>query len=320
MLYSEVIIAGGGPAGSSCAWKLNQSGIQTIILDKKRFPRSKLCAGWITPKAIKNLKISEKEYPYTLLTFKQLNFHFYGIKIPVRTRQFSIRRYEFDDWLVKRSGASVYQHTVRKIRKERSGYVIDNRFRCRYLVGAGGTNCCVYRTFFKQANPRSRKRRILALEEEFKYDYHDENCYLWFFENNLPGYFWYLPKGNGYLNVGIGGNFTSTKNKGETIRRHWNYFINKLEKLSLIKNYHFSPRSYNYYLKQAAENVQSDNLFIVGDAAGLATADMGEGIGPAVESGILAANAIINGSEYSIRSINKYSFFDILFPWRASSQ
>ena len=45
----DVLIVGGGPAGSSCAWKLGQSGLNVVILDKARFPRHKVCAGWITP-------------------------------------------------------------------------------------------------------------------------------------------------------------------------------------------------------------------------------------------------------------------------------
>jgi flavin-dependent dehydrogenase len=41
--------------------------------------------------------------------------------------------------------------------------------------------------------------------------------------------------------------------------------------------------------------------------------DMGEGIGPAVESGLLAANAIIQGIEYSLKSVTRSSLFNILF-------
>jgi len=54
---------------------------------------------------------------------------------------------------------------------------------------------------------------------------------------------------------------------------------------------------------------------VVGDAAGLATKDMGEGIGPAIESGIRAARSIAQGRPYSIRGIGKYSLPGILFPW-----
>jgi len=58
--------------------------------------------------------------------------------------------------------------------------------------------------------------------------------------------------------------------------------------------------------------IRYGNAFIIGDAAGLATLDMGEGIGPAIQSGIRAAEAIISGQEFSLRSINKYSFPSLL--------
>ena len=49
------------------------------------------------------------------------------------------------------------------------------------------------------------------------------------------------------------------------------------------------------------------NALIAGDAVGLATLDMGEGIGPAIRSGLLAAEAIVNGSGYAVRGIPKVS-------------
>ena len=49
------------------------------------------------------------------------------------------------------------------------------------------------------------------------------------------------------------------------------------------------------------------NAFIVGDAIGLATRDMCEGIGPAIRSGLLAADAISQGTAYSIDAIGRYS-------------
>ena len=45
----DVIIIGGGPAGSTCAGKLRSGGLDVLIVDKAEFPRSKLCSGWITP-------------------------------------------------------------------------------------------------------------------------------------------------------------------------------------------------------------------------------------------------------------------------------
>jgi flavin-dependent dehydrogenase len=117
------------------------------------------------------------------------------------------------------------------------------------------------------------------------------------------------------LNIGIGGKFTLLRDRKETIRDHWNRFVQKLESLSLVKHHSFNPRGGDYYLRQKVEVGRLGNAFITGDAAGLATLDMGEGIGPAVESGILAARAIITGSPYSLKAVAKYSFMRILFPW-----
>ena len=45
----EVLIVGGGPAGSACAWALRNRGCDVVVMDKATFPRDKVCAGWITP-------------------------------------------------------------------------------------------------------------------------------------------------------------------------------------------------------------------------------------------------------------------------------
>lgn len=58
----DVLIAGGGPAGSACAWKLRQAGLDVVVVDKATFPRDKVCAGWVTPQAIDDLQIDTGEY------------------------------------------------------------------------------------------------------------------------------------------------------------------------------------------------------------------------------------------------------------------
>lgn len=312
----DAIIIGGGPAGSTCAWKLRRAGVDTIVIDKQAFPRTKLCAGWITPKVLRDLELSPQAYPHSLLRFDRLHIFVHGRKFIVRTRQYSIRRYEFDHWLLQRAGVPVHQHTVKNIRQDGEFFIVDGLYRCKYLIGAGGTNCPVYRTFFAERNPRAEMQRIVAMEEEFPYAFHDSNCYLWFFEKNLPGYSWYVPKGDGYLNVGIGGKYAAIRERGQTIREHWQALARKLAALGLVPDYEFQPRGYNYYLRQNVRHVRAGNAFILGDAAGLATKDMGEGIGPAIESGLLAARAVAEGVPYSLKSVTRYSFPAIFMPWR----
>ena len=130
--------------------------------------------------------------------------HFGRWQVPVPCVQHSIRRFEFDAWLLERSGAEVIEHNVRHIESDGEQYVIDDSYRCRYLIGAGGTRCPVYRTLFREANPRSSELQLVTLEHEIRYEWRERDCHLWFFGHGLPGYSWYVPKERGWLNVGRG--------------------------------------------------------------------------------------------------------------------
>ena len=53
----EVLIIGGGPAGSTCAKRLGEAGLDVLLMDARVFPRDKPCAGWITPAVLETLAI-----------------------------------------------------------------------------------------------------------------------------------------------------------------------------------------------------------------------------------------------------------------------
>jgi flavin-dependent dehydrogenase len=299
----DVAIVGGGPAGSSAAWKLKRGGADVLVLDKERFPRLKLCAGWITPEVVGDLAIDSSTYPYRFLTFERMHAHVKGLHFKLRCVQHSIRRFEFDAWLLERSGAEVVQHTVRNIRRETGGgYVIDEAYRCRYLIGAGGTRCPVYRTFFRTANPRASELQTVTLEHEFAYDWQDPDCHLWFFDKGLPGYAWYVPKANGWLNVGVGGMAERIKRSGVDVKHHWANLVRVLDR-KLAAGASYEPAGYSYYLRGNVEVARVDDAFLTGDAAGLATRDMCEGIGPAVRSGLRAADAILTKASYELQDV-----------------
>ncbi|HEX2139026.1 MAG TPA: NAD(P)/FAD-dependent oxidoreductase, partial [Woeseiaceae bacterium] len=180
MQQADAVIVGGGPAGSTCAWKLKQAGLDVLVLDKVGFPRTKLCAGWVTPQVVDDLEIDVAHYPHRFLTFERLEFNWRRLKFRKRTIQHSIRRFEFDDWLLRRSGARVLTHKVKRIEQRGERFVVDDRFECDYLVGAGGTSCPVYRHFFHDESPRDSSLQIATLEQEFAYDWENEECKLWF--------------------------------------------------------------------------------------------------------------------------------------------
>lgn len=307
MKLADAIVVGGGPAGSSCAWKLKESGLDVLVLDRAAFPRTKLCAGWVTPEALADLELDPQDYPLSFMTFEELHLHWKALKLKMTSRQHSIRRYEFDDFLLRRSGANVLQHQARDIRRDGSDYVIDDQFRCKYLVGAGGTRCPVYRSLFHDLNPRTGVLQTATYEQEFAYDWKNPGCHLWFFDDGLPGYAWYVPKANGHINIGLGGMAHKLKHRGENVREYWGKFIEKLSKCGLVRYGDYKPTGYSYYLRGNVDVVSDGNAYIVGDAVGLATRDMCEGIGPAVKSGLLATRSIVTGADYSLDEIEKFS-------------
>lgn len=303
----DAVIVGGGPAGSTCAWKLRQAGLNVLVLDKAEFPRTKLCAGWVTPQVVADLELDPLEYPHGFLSFRRLEFNWRGLKLRKKTVQHSIRRFELDHWLLQRSGAEVVRHKVRHIARQDGKFVIDDAWSCDWLIGAGGTGCPVYRELFSGDNPRAKDLQIATFEHELRYDWHDEECRLWFFEHGLPGYAWYVPKAGGWLNVGLGGKADGIKDQSLKLRDHWERLVGKLDEMGLVSGADYDPSGYSYYLRGRAEAVRSGNAFIVGDAVGLASVDMGEGIGPAVRSALLAAAAITDGADYDLRSLGRFS-------------
>ena len=303
----DVIIVGGGPAGSSAAWELTRNGRQCLLLDRETFPREKLCAGWITPEVVADLEFAPDDYPHRFLTFEVLDVAFKGLHVPLRSPQHSIRRYEFDAWLLERCGAEVRQHNVRKVAEDGDGYVIDDRYRCRYLIGAGGTRCPVFRELFRPRRPRGKSLQAVTLESEFPCEWQDPRCHLWFLDDGLPGYAWYVPKADGYLNVGVGGMADKLKRRGDDIRRHWEKLCGRLLSEGLLSAVPDDPGGYSYFLRDRVDTPRLGNAFVVGDAQGLATRDMCEGIGPAVRSGMLAARSIVTGEGFSLGSVDAYT-------------
>ena len=119
----DVLIVGGGPAGSACARKLVQAGRSVAVLDREEFPRTKLCAGWVTPEAVADLELDVGTYPHRFSTFEHIIAHVKGLTIKLDTPQHSIRRFEF-----KPVGASNAKLWKKFDRSETLKTYIANRF------------------------------------------------------------------------------------------------------------------------------------------------------------------------------------------------
>ncbi|HVS35851.1 MAG TPA: FAD-dependent monooxygenase [Gemmataceae bacterium] len=299
----ETIVVGGGPGGSSAAGELRRAGRDCLVLERKPMPRLKLCAGWVTPKVLRDLAIAPAEYPHGMVKLETLKVYFGRGRRRARTvsaEQYSIRRVEFDAWLLKRSGAEVVQHTVREVAADGDGYVLDGAFRCRFLVGAGGTNCPVKKALFEP----DRGDLIITQEVEFETTVRNPACVLWFPYAESWGYAWYVPKA-GAVNIGFGGRRSRLEKWDRG--RLWDDFVGLLRKEGCLTEEPPEPKGYSYYVGRRRKRVRKGDAFLIGDAAGLATQDLAEGIGPAVESGLSAAREILGKGTYCSRFITRYS-------------
>jgi len=293
----DALVIGGGPSGSSCARKLVSGGLRVAVLDAARFPRVKLCAGWVSPPVWEALELSPRSYPRGLWEWGRMHVHFAGRTHTMKTRGTFIRRYEFDDFLLQRSGAQVREHRVQKIERGGASWVVDGVFQARFLIGAGGTNCPVARQLFahKERKPVATQEREfeagaapvaahrLGNDGEPEILVHDD----------LGGYSWNIPK-TGWLNVGCG--TVDPKAVLPAWRKARAYFEESghLPETSGALD-EVKGHSYHLFRPQHLAASQRDGAALVGDALGLAHPFSGEGILPAILSGQLCAQAILGG-------------------------
>ena len=295
----DVLIVGGGPAGSSCAWKLAGSGLDVLVLDRKGFPRDKPCAGWITPPLVEELKLDLAEYgrgrvlePITAFTVSLMGG-------PERTTDhgkpisYAIRRCEFDDYLLRRSGARLrLGEPVKSLERVGEEWVVNGEVRARLLVGAGGHFCPVARTLGGKTGGSQPVVAAQEIEVELTPE-QMRTCPIkpgvpnLAFCTDLKGYGWFYRKGN-YLNVGLG------REDDQNLSDHVTAYVAFLKEQGKIPKdlaTRFIGHAYLLYSHSARPPVD-EGVLLVGDAAGLAYSPSGEGIRPAVESALMAADAI----------------------------
>lgn len=302
----EVLIVGGGPAGSACAWALRNHGCDVVVMDKATFPRDKVCAGWITPAVLEELRLDSKEYatgrvlqPITGFLTGTIG----GTTVQTdydRTVSYGIRRCEFDHFLLQRCGARLrLGEAFLSARKDAGEWIVNDTMRAKWLIGAGGHFCPVARQFSEVALPNDDPAHvILAQEVEFEMtDAQQMACKVsathpeLYFCRDLNGYGWVFRKGN-VVNIGLGREHETRLS--EQVAAFCDFLHTRGRfRFELPTRFH----GHAYRLRTQIPRVSATNVLLIGDAAGLASAQSGEGIRPAIESGLLAASAILESSD-----------------------
>lgn len=300
MERTDVLIVGAGPAGTACAGRLVRAGLDVTIADRAVFPRAKPCAGWLTPDVFDALALDPRHYarqcslqPLTAFRTGLLDRALKATEFGA-TVSYAVRRAEFDHFLLRRSGARAeLGAAVASITRAGGWWEVNGRWQARVLVGAGGHFCPVARLL--GARP-AREDAVIAQVAEFRMEAGEAracqargDCPELFFLPDLKGYGWCVRKGD-WLNVGLGvlggwGGGARLEALLDTLRR--------ARRLDGARRPVFHGHAYLLRCQSHRAPV-SEGVLLAGDAAGLAGASSGEGIWPAVRSGLLAAQAILD--------------------------
>lgn len=288
----DVIVVGGGPAGSTAAREAAARGARVLLLDRATFPRDKPCGGGVNVRAAALLPFDLA--PVVERTVYGAAFSLRGGR-PFRRRYhrpltYMTQRRRLDAFLLEqaeRAGATVHQgEAVRTVEVNGAAEVRTDRgvYRGRTLVGADGANGVVRRALGLRPEPRA----AVALEGNLPFPEGLppawQDC-LALDVGGLPGgYAWVFPKGD-HLNVGVGGwrwLGPTLRERLEAACRAWGLDPARLRDL----------RGHHLPLRAPGAPLVRGPALVAGDAAGLVDPLSGEGIYAAIYSGREAARAV----------------------------
>lgn len=290
----DVAIVGGGPAGSSCAAFCAVAGLRTVVLERERFPREKVCGDCINPACwpvLRRLEVADRIRSLPRGRLSQVDFIGIGgrrvsVTLPVgEDAEIAIKRSLFDNLLLERArelGAKIVEETTVTALSSpdpRTDHwkisAGEQTFRARMLAAADGRNSTVAR--LSGLLPRVARERI-ALQAHLPLppDFGDRVV----LEFRPEGYSGQAPVNDAELNlclVSVPARIGSLREWAES-----RFGISPDHPWRTITPLTRDPISPG-----------QPGLFLVGDAARVVEPFTGEGIYYALASGELAAKAIL---------------------------
>jgi len=332
----DVAVVGGGPGGSAAAKKCAECGLKTVLLEKARLPRNKVCSGMIFGEMAQAI-VTEQfgDPPREILTTPPyllgIKFHAQNAEtVAVERRTPFAWRKDFDYWLnqvSQRAGVELWDRAkITGVVEEDNRYILnlekDDRaqlLRARFLIGADGAISIVRKALF----PSIEMRYQLAVRLCYQGSLTLEHEYAHYF--GFPDLMSFAVNFKGDISLLEITPLPSQKDGSEIVQRahEWlaaDYGFSPDNKL-LWRDGCFSP----YWSRGSFSSlfpIARNNALLVGDAAGLIKPVTGEGISTAIKSGIMAAEAIIKAQQedkkaeefYLSEALDTFAPLETIYP------
>jgi geranylgeranyl reductase family protein len=319
----EVLVVGGGPGGASAGYWLARNGVDTLVVEKKSYPRDKTCGDGLTPRAVRQLLDMGFDFDVpSLHRITGLRAYAGDLKIEIPWPEHSIypnwgaviRRADLDGqvaMLAEKQGAMVRQNTEAAAVIE-DGSLTGVELRSKNIDATVDVEVVTPKVVVVADGSLSRFGRSLGTQRRKDYPYglavrayakspnsgdsmlESQLNILDRDNRTLPGYGWVFPLGDGTINVGAGviSSFKAFKQVNtsqvltaylDRLPEHW-----QVDESSLVTR----PVGGKLPMSLSVGPKVGPNWLIIGDAAGAVNPFNGEGIDYAYETGRLAARYV----------------------------
>ncbi len=338
----DVLVIGAGPAGCAAAITANRAGLEVLVVDKAEFPRDKTCGDGLTSMALKELadlgvnvgecgsvakprhatlrspsgwvtKLSLQESPEPVAIATRNEFDF-ALTQAVRSAGITFLEGVGVDEIALDDHGCVVRLTdsaSSPTQNIRERHVPTRTTRARHVIAADGIYSKVRRllnlghnNYLGEWHAARQYRRVQTTGSG------EQDLWVWFEPDILPGYVWSFPLADGIVNFGFcalraskGGH----KKTGRDMAEIWRSLTTRAHIAEVLG--HTEPfgaqRAWPIPSRGVGEMPLAHGpVLFCGDAAALADPLTGEGIGQALLTGRLAAEAIATGTSYE-RSVKQ---------------
>ena len=339
----EVIVVGAGPGGATAAMALAQKGYDVLLLDRKDFPRDKICGDAVPATALDLLyslgmaeKIKEAGF-YYIDKIRLVSPKGYSMDADLEeedhlTHSAIVPREDFDVLLQQHaidSGANFIQAHVKEpiVEDGRVTGVLARvngsvkEFRSKVVLAADGVTSAIARTI--RPDDHVDHHRAVALRayiEDIEELPHQVEFYL--YQEILPGYAWIFPLGEGKANIGLGMRLDTFREKNYNLKKMLQDFMEMPDIKKRLKNGGQVHGVATWQLNFGSQkNIRRayDGALLVGDAAGFINPLTGGGISNAVISAWLATETVHQAflkEDFSLNTLKVYEEYCEQQLWR----